>query len=55
MDLWQFIKPLGIITYVLLIVTVLSGMMRWKFKYHKILGVATLVMATAHVLIVIFH
>lgn len=54
MELWKFVKPLGIITYGLLFVTMLSGMFRWKLKKHKTIAIITLVIATLHAVIVLF-
>jgi len=53
MRLWDFVKPLGIVTYILLILAAISGKYRWKLKYHKILAIAAIILATFHALIVI--
>jgi len=55
MEFWKFIKPLGITTYILLFLTLLSGLFRFKLKYHKILAILTLVIASIHALIVILY
>ncbi len=55
MELFKFVKPFGIITYILLLLTLISGLFRWKLKYHKALAISALVLATIHALIVIFH
>ena len=58
MDLGRFVIPLGILTYTLLLVTVLSGLFRVKlklnFKHHKLLALLTIVLATIHAGIVIY-
>jgi hypothetical protein len=53
MDLYKFIEPLGIITYTALFFTVINRLLKWKLKYHKMLGISTLILATLHALIVI--
>ena len=53
MGLYSFIKPFGIITYLLLIMTAVSGMMGWKLKHHKMLAIIAIIMATLHAAIVI--
>ena len=53
MELYKIIKPLGITTYVLLFLTIVSGMLRWKLNYHKRLAITTLLVASIHTLIVI--
>ncbi|MFC2061602.1 hypothetical protein ACFLUV_03740 [Elusimicrobiota bacterium] len=52
--MWKYVKPLGIITYILLLLTVISGKLKWKLKHHRILAIAALIIATVHALIVIF-
>jgi len=51
--LWKFIRPLGIITYTLLALTILNRVFRWKLKYHKLTGILTLVFATLHFLVIL--
>ena len=55
MELHKLIEPLGILTYVTLFITVLSGLLKWNFKYHKTLAISALTLATAHMLIVALH
>ncbi len=55
MELWRFIKPFGIVTYVLILLTLISGLFRWKLKYHKTLAISTLILASIHALIVILY
>lgn len=59
--LYKLIKPVGILTLLSLVTTVLMGVFRRKnpkllFKWHKRMGVTTLLLALVHVvLIVIAH
>ena len=53
MNIYALIKPLGIITYTLVLITLISGLKGWKLKYHKILGITALLLATMHALLVI--
>lgn len=55
MEIYTLIKPLGIITYVLLIFAALSGILRWKLKNHKLLAILALLLASIHAVIVIFY
>ena len=58
MDLDRFVIPLGILTYTLLLAAILSGLFRvklkLKFKYHKLLALLTIAMATIHAGTVIY-
>ena len=53
MNLYLWIKPLGIITYAFLFFTVLSGLMRWRLKFHKTLAFTTIAVATFHFIVII--
>jgi hypothetical protein len=53
MNLYIFIKPLGIITYLCLLTTLSMGLFRWQFKYHKKMAIITLIFATIHALLVL--
>ncbi|MBN2406477.1 MAG: hypothetical protein JXJ19_02160 [Elusimicrobia bacterium] len=55
MELWKLIEPLGIMTYSALLLTVISGIRRWKLKKHVMLALLTAVIATVHALIVMLH
>ena len=62
MSLHEFIIPLGILTYAALILTILSGFMIFKFhikwinmKWHIILAVITILLASFHAAIVILN
>ena len=58
MNLGRFVIPLGILTYVLLSATILSGFFRaklqLKLKHHKLLALLTIVLATMHAGIIIY-
>jgi hypothetical protein len=52
------IRPAGILTFSLLVLTVTVGLLRRKrpkllFKWHKRLGIATLVAAALHLLVIL--
>jgi|GEM_PF-5239376 len=48
---------LGIVTYVLLFVTMLMGMdvIKTERKYHKIVGIATFSVASLHAIVIIIY
>ena len=54
MELHELVKPLGILTYVVIAVTVFSGVRHWKLPYHKWLAAACVLVATLHALLVMF-
>lgn len=60
MNAFAWIVPLGITAYVLLALTVATGLLqrrvrRWRlFPLHRALGVGALVVATTHALLVIW-
>jgi len=51
--MYKFIKPLGIIAYCLLWATLLSGLLRLKVSYHKILAIISLIIASLHLILVL--
>ncbi|MCB4792277.1 MAG: hypothetical protein LHV68_10385 [Elusimicrobia bacterium] len=53
MQIHTLIKPLGIIAYSLVFITALSGLLRWKLKYHKFLAFSAIILATIHFIIVV--
>ena len=55
MGIWQIVKLLGITTYVLILLTLVSGLLRWKLKNHKTLAILALIATTIHALIVILR
>ncbi len=50
----NFIIPLGIMTYLSLILVIISGIKRWKLKIHKTIAIITVVLATLHASLVIY-
>jgi hypothetical protein len=52
MELQEILKPLGIASYLLMGIVFLFGIMRWKFKVHRLLGIIAIIMATAHGILV---
>jgi len=60
MDISELIKPLGIVTYVFVILTFLAGLFRaklkLKLKYHKALAWIAVTLASLHgLLVIIFY
>ena len=53
MELYKLIKPLGIITYCFVLVTLLTGLFRMQLKYHKLLAILAIILATAHAVIIL--
>ncbi|MCL5037475.1 MAG: hypothetical protein M1269_10240 [Chloroflexi bacterium] len=53
MELSELIKPLGIGTYIFVLLTLISGFFRWKLKFHKTLAITVIILATIHVLTVL--
>ncbi len=50
----NLIIPLGISTYLSLILGIISGVRRWKLKIHKTIAVITIILATLHATLVIY-
>jgi len=50
----NFIIPLGIMTYLSLILGIISGIKRWKLKIHKTIAIITIILATLHASLVIY-
>jgi hypothetical protein len=55
----DLIEPLGIATYAMLVITVFLGVARWKLHWrrpkpiwHYAAGIATLLLGTAHAVII---
>jgi len=53
MNIYVFIKPLGIIAYGMVFITAISGILHWKIKQHKLLAIIALAIVTIHALIVL--
>jgi len=56
MEIWDFVMPLGIATYIMIILMLLTGMkiIKSKGKTHKKLGVITFILATCHAGIILY-
>jgi len=54
MNIFEAIKPLGILTYLLVLFTLLTGLRRAKLSLHTTLAFATISLATIHGAIVIY-
>ena len=61
MDIYKIIIPLGISTYISLLITIATGLMIFKFhvkwvkmKWHIWFAVLTVILATIHAGVVIF-
>jgi len=53
MDIYNFVIPLGITAYSLLVITFLFGLFRWNFKYHRVLAILAIIAASIHLILVI--
>ena len=56
MDVYRFVVPLGIATYLFLLATILTGLLRrrFKFRYHKTLALITISLATLHAGVILY-
>ncbi|MDH5185557.1 MAG: hypothetical protein OEZ20_07920 [candidate division WOR-3 bacterium] len=56
MDLSKFIIPLGIATYAVLLLAILTGLrvIKVKVKWHKMIALIALIIASIHAIIVIY-
>ena len=58
MDPGRLVIPLGILTYILVLAAILSGLFRsklkLKLKHHKLLALLAIVLATMHAGIIIY-
>ena len=54
MSLHQLIEPFGIITWLMVLTTLLSGLkvIKLSFKNHRRLGIISVILATCHGLLV---
>jgi uncharacterized membrane protein YozB (DUF420 family) len=57
MDLYVLVKPFGIITYILIVLAILTAkrIIKLDFKWHKRFGLTALIFATLHAGIVIYY
>ena len=49
----MLIKPLGILTYIMILTTLITGLRRIKLSYHQLLAYATLLVASLHACLVL--
>ncbi|MFA5032671.1 MAG: hypothetical protein WC614_06605 [bacterium] len=49
----DLIVPFGIITYGLVLFTVISGLRGWQFKKHKLIAIIAVSFATIHAVIIL--
>ncbi|OGC04843.1 hypothetical protein A2276_02630 [candidate division WOR-1 bacterium RIFOXYA12_FULL_43_27] len=54
MNLGGLVVPLGIITYFLVLLTILSGLLHFKLNYHKTLAALTILFASLHAGLIIY-
>ena len=50
----NLIIPLGILTYLFLILGIISGLKRWKLRAHKTIAIIAIILATLHAALVIY-
>jgi hypothetical protein len=50
----NLIIPLGILTYLSLILGIISGLKRWRLKRHKTIAIIAIILATLHASLVIY-
>jgi hypothetical protein len=50
----NLIIPLGVLTYLSLILGIISGLKRWKLRAHKAIALTAIIMATLHAMLVIY-
>ena len=53
MNLYVFIKPMGIVTFLCLLITFAMGFFKWQFKHHKKMAIITLIAAAIHTVLVV--
>jgi len=56
MNLYRLILPLGILTYVFMLLALLTGkrIIKINFKYHRAFGLTAFIIATLHALLAIY-
>ncbi len=56
MNLYGLILPLGVVTYCMMIMALLTGkrIIKINFKYHRLFGLLAVVFATVHALLAIY-
>lgn len=50
----NLIIPLGILTYISVVIGIISGLRRWKLKIHKTIALIAVILATLHAALVIY-
>lgn len=57
MELSDFIRPLGLFSYVIILLAVLTGarVIKLKVKQHRLIGLIGIVGATLHAALVIYY
>ncbi len=50
----NLIIPLGILTYLSVILGIISGLKRWKLRAHKAIAIIAIILATLHAALVIY-
>ena len=53
MNTWQWIKLLGGVGYLMVIITAISGIMGIKMKNHKLLALISVILITLHAVLLI--
>jgi len=53
MNLYALVKPLGIVTYAVILVAVISGLLRWKLKVHRAIAIVAAVLGVLHAALVV--
>jgi len=54
MNLFKLVMPLGIATYLLALLTIISGLKKAKLTTHKLLATLTIILATCHAGLIIY-
>lgn len=50
----SLIIPLGILTYLSVLLGIISGIRRWRLKVHKTIAVIAIILATLHAALVVY-
>lgn len=52
MNIFDIIKILGGLGYIFLVLTVISGFLRLKLKYHKLFAILAISFSTLHLMLI---
>ena len=52
MEIYTILKLLGIITYIFVFITALTGLLKVKIKNHKLLAIIAVLLASLHGILV---